>query len=173
VDANLRPEGKNGPLVRTLASYAAYYRRWAAGWEAQLRYAAGLPGLRTTRTLPALRAAAEAGLLTRDDADALEAASRVATRARNAIMLVRGRAGDQLPGHGRDLAAVARAMGYPPAATRARCSRTTAAPPAAPAGWSSASSTPDGTRRARDQTLRRHFSRLLDVEKCLLKVSWG
>jgi len=80
VDANLRPEGKNGPLVRTLASYAAYYRRWAAGWEAQLRYAAGLPGLRTTRTLPALRAAAEAGLLTRDDADALEAASRVATR---------------------------------------------------------------------------------------------
>ena len=25
VDANLRPEGRNGPLVRTLASYAAYY----------------------------------------------------------------------------------------------------------------------------------------------------
>jgi glutamate-ammonia-ligase adenylyltransferase len=194
VDANLRPEGKNGPLVRTLASYAEYYRRWSAGWEAQallravpvagdagvgerfaalvdplrypagglpaaevveirrikarvdaerlprgadpathtklgrggladvewtvqllqLRYAAAEPALRTARTLPALRAAAVAGLLDRDDAAALEAAWRVATRARNAIMLVRGRAGDQLPGHGRDLAAVARAMGYPP-----------------------------------------------------------
>src|SRR3989442_1202749 len=57
----------------------------------QLRYAAGHPALRTTRTLPALRAAAEAGLLARDDAAALEAAWRVATRARNAIMLVRGR----------------------------------------------------------------------------------
>jgi [glutamine synthetase] adenylyltransferase / [glutamine synthetase]-adenylyl-L-tyrosine phosphorylase len=193
VDARLRPEGKNGPLVRTLASYAAYYQRWAAGWEAQallravpvagdagvgerfvvvidrlrypasglppaevteirrikarvdaerlprgadpathtklgrggladvewtvqllqLRYAGTVVGLRTTRTLPALHAAAAAGLMTGDDAAALEAAWRIATRARNAIMLVRGRAGDQLPGHGRDLAAVACAMGYP------------------------------------------------------------
>ncbi|WP_347813888.1 bifunctional [glutamine synthetase] adenylyltransferase/[glutamine synthetase]-adenylyl-L-tyrosine phosphorylase [Allobranchiibius sp. GilTou38] len=35
VDADLRPEGKSGPIVRTLASYAAYYERWSAGWEAQ------------------------------------------------------------------------------------------------------------------------------------------
>jgi [glutamine synthetase] adenylyltransferase / [glutamine synthetase]-adenylyl-L-tyrosine phosphorylase len=35
VDADLRPEGKSGPLVRTLASYAAYYRRWSSTWEAQ------------------------------------------------------------------------------------------------------------------------------------------
>lgn len=35
VDADLRPEGRNGPLVRTLESYAEYYRRWAAPWEAQ------------------------------------------------------------------------------------------------------------------------------------------
>jgi [glutamine synthetase] adenylyltransferase / [glutamine synthetase]-adenylyl-L-tyrosine phosphorylase len=35
VDAGLRPEGKSGPLVRTLASYAAYYRRWSSTWEAQ------------------------------------------------------------------------------------------------------------------------------------------
>ena len=27
VDADLRPEGRSGPLVRTLASYAAYYAR--------------------------------------------------------------------------------------------------------------------------------------------------
>jgi glutamate-ammonia-ligase adenylyltransferase len=194
VDANLRPEGKNGPLVRTLASYQEYYRRWADSWEAQallraapvagdpelgerfaalidpvrypagglsatavteirrikarvdaerlprgadpathtklgrggladvewtvqllqLRYAGQQPELRTTSTLAALRAARASGLLARDDAAALEAAWRVATTARNAIMLVRGRASDQLPGHVRDLAAVARAMGYPP-----------------------------------------------------------
>jgi [glutamine synthetase] adenylyltransferase / [glutamine synthetase]-adenylyl-L-tyrosine phosphorylase len=35
VDANLRPEGRQGPLVRTLASYAAYYDRWSKVWEAQ------------------------------------------------------------------------------------------------------------------------------------------
>jgi [glutamine synthetase] adenylyltransferase / [glutamine synthetase]-adenylyl-L-tyrosine phosphorylase len=194
VDTNLRPEGKNGPLVRTLASYQAYYARWSDTWEAQalvraspiagdaavgarfvelidpVRYPAGgltaaavteirrikarvdaerLPrgadpathtklgrggladvewtvqlqqlwhagleqSLRTTSTLAALRAAHAAGFLARDDAAALEAAWRIATAARNAIMLVRGRAGDQLPGHVRDLAAVARAMGYPP-----------------------------------------------------------
>ncbi len=28
VDANLRPEGKSGPLVRTLASHESYYARW-------------------------------------------------------------------------------------------------------------------------------------------------
>ncbi|MFC4555826.1 bifunctional [glutamine synthetase] adenylyltransferase/[glutamine synthetase]-adenylyl-L-tyrosine phosphorylase [Georgenia faecalis] len=35
VDANLRPEGKDGPLVRTLASHRAYYERWARTWEFQ------------------------------------------------------------------------------------------------------------------------------------------
>jgi glutamate-ammonia-ligase adenylyltransferase len=35
VDANLRPEGRNGPLVRTLASHMAYYERWAKTWEFQ------------------------------------------------------------------------------------------------------------------------------------------
>ncbi|GAB3252018.1 bifunctional [glutamine synthetase] adenylyltransferase/[glutamine synthetase]-adenylyl-L-tyrosine phosphorylase [Alteromonas gracilis] len=35
VDADLRPEGKQGPMVRTLASYAAYYAKWSAVWEAQ------------------------------------------------------------------------------------------------------------------------------------------
>ena len=35
VDANLRPEGRQGPLVRTLASYAAYYERWSQPWESQ------------------------------------------------------------------------------------------------------------------------------------------
>jgi glutamate-ammonia-ligase adenylyltransferase len=35
IDPNLRPEGRQGPLVRTLASYAAYYARWAEVWERQ------------------------------------------------------------------------------------------------------------------------------------------
>ena len=35
VDADLRPEGRQGPLVRTLDSYAAYYAKWSAVWEAQ------------------------------------------------------------------------------------------------------------------------------------------
>ncbi|MGN6238224.1 MAG: bifunctional [glutamine synthetase] adenylyltransferase/[glutamine synthetase]-adenylyl-L-tyrosine phosphorylase, partial [Cellulosimicrobium cellulans] len=35
VDADLRPEGRNGPLVRSLASYTEYYERWSSVWEAQ------------------------------------------------------------------------------------------------------------------------------------------
>ena len=35
LDMGLRPEGKNGPVVRSLESYEAYYRRWSLTWEAQ------------------------------------------------------------------------------------------------------------------------------------------
>ena len=35
VDADLRPEGRNGPLVRTIGSFAEYYGRWSAPWESQ------------------------------------------------------------------------------------------------------------------------------------------
>ena len=35
IDTGLRPEGRQGPLVRTLASYAAYYERWGEVWERQ------------------------------------------------------------------------------------------------------------------------------------------
>ncbi|MGB6456881.1 MAG: bifunctional glutamine-synthetase adenylyltransferase/deadenyltransferase, partial [Streptosporangiaceae bacterium] len=35
VDPNLRPEGRAGPLVRTVASHLAYYERWASTWEFQ------------------------------------------------------------------------------------------------------------------------------------------
>jgi glutamate-ammonia-ligase adenylyltransferase len=35
VDAGLRPEGRQGPLVRSLGSYAEYYRRWSSVWETQ------------------------------------------------------------------------------------------------------------------------------------------
>ena len=35
LDAGLRPEGRNGPIVRSLDSYRAYYERWSLTWEAQ------------------------------------------------------------------------------------------------------------------------------------------
>ncbi len=35
IDPGLRPEGQQGPLVRTLDSYVAYYQRWADSWEFQ------------------------------------------------------------------------------------------------------------------------------------------
>ncbi|GGT63532.1 MULTISPECIES: bifunctional [glutamine synthetase] adenylyltransferase/[glutamine synthetase]-adenylyl-L-tyrosine phosphorylase [Streptomyces] len=194
IDADLRPEGKSGPLVRTLKSYEAYYRRWSLVWESQallraehmagdadlgrrfielvapLRYPAeglgeeavreirrlkarmeterlprgadptlhtklgrgGLsdvewtvqllqmrhgwaePGLRTTRTREALAAAHAAGLIATDEAQTLEDAWVLATRVRNAVMLVRGRPGDTFPSDGRELAAVGRYLGYGP-----------------------------------------------------------
>ncbi|GAB2582165.1 bifunctional [glutamine synthetase] adenylyltransferase/[glutamine synthetase]-adenylyl-L-tyrosine phosphorylase [Kribbella endophytica] len=197
IDADLRPEGRQGPLVRTLASYASYYARWSAVWEAQallradplcgdpelcqafrdlidpLRYPAdGVPardvmeirrikarvdaerlprgadpathtklgrggladiewtvqllqlreahrveGLRTTRTLPAMRVAVEEGLFERQEADVLRAAWQRASRIRNAIMLTRARPSDSLPRDPRDLAAVAQICGYPPGQT--------------------------------------------------------
>ncbi|MEV5613022.1 bifunctional [glutamine synthetase] adenylyltransferase/[glutamine synthetase]-adenylyl-L-tyrosine phosphorylase [Streptomyces sp. NPDC052225] len=194
IDADLRPEGKSGPMVRTLKSYEAYYRRWSLVWESQallraqhvagdeelgrafidlidpLRYPAeglgddavreirrlkarmeserlprgadptlhtklgrgGLsdvewtvqllqlqhgwaePGLRTTRTREALAAACAAGLLPTEDAAILDEAWVLAARVRNAVMLVRARAGDTFPSDGRELGAVGRYLGYDP-----------------------------------------------------------
>ncbi|MGH3898525.1 MAG: bifunctional [glutamine synthetase] adenylyltransferase/[glutamine synthetase]-adenylyl-L-tyrosine phosphorylase [Pseudonocardiaceae bacterium] len=191
VDTGLRPEGRSGPLVRTLASYRAYYAQWAQTWEAQallratpvagdedlgkrfvaeidpvrypadgltarqateirrmkarvdserlprgadptthtklgrggladvewtiqllqLQHAHEIEELRTQSTTAALRAAADAGLLSTTDADALLAAWRLATRTRNALTLVRGKQTDQLPTSGRELLAVARVLG--------------------------------------------------------------
>ncbi|WP_330340463.1 bifunctional [glutamine synthetase] adenylyltransferase/[glutamine synthetase]-adenylyl-L-tyrosine phosphorylase [Streptomyces sp. NBC_00557] len=192
IDADLRPEGKSGPMVRTLKSYEAYYRRWSLVWESQallraepvagdeelgrrftelidpLRYPRGglgedavreirrlkarmeserlprgadpklhtklgpgglsdvewtvqlfqlrhgweQPGLRTTRTREALAAARDAGLLSAEEAEILDEAWVLATRVRNAVMLVRGRAGDTFPTEPRELAAVGRYLGY-------------------------------------------------------------
>ncbi|GAB4100441.1 bifunctional [glutamine synthetase] adenylyltransferase/[glutamine synthetase]-adenylyl-L-tyrosine phosphorylase [Sinomonas halotolerans] len=193
LDADLRPEGKSGPLVRSLDSFAEYYRRWALVWEAQallrarpmagdtalaedfmalvdtvrypqelpaadvmeirrikarveserlprgadpsrhvklgrgglsdvewlvqllqLQHAAAHPALRTTATLPALDAAAELGLVPRDEAELLAEAWTLATRVRGANVAWSGRASDLLPSSRQDLEAVARWCGYPP-----------------------------------------------------------
>ncbi|MBQ1082556.1 bifunctional [glutamine synthetase] adenylyltransferase/[glutamine synthetase]-adenylyl-L-tyrosine phosphorylase [Nocardiopsis sp. B62] len=51
IDTDLRPEGRSGPVVRTLDSYAAYYGRWSQVWESQAllraRPIAGDEGLRS------------------------------------------------------------------------------------------------------------------------------
>jgi len=192
VDAGLRPEGKQGPLVRTLASYAAYYGKWSKVWEAQallradavvgdaavrdaftalidplrypadgittadvaeiqrikarvdqerlprgadphthlklgrggladiewtvqllqLQYAGRVPALRSPRTLTALDAARDAELVTGADHDALDRAWRTVSRLRNAITLVTGRTGDQVPRDARERAAIASILGY-------------------------------------------------------------
>ena len=193
VDANLRPEGRSGPLVRTLNSYAAYYEQWAQPWEIQallranhiagdedlgqrfllmadktryppggvspeavqeirrvkarvdaerlprgadpnthtklgrggladvewtvqllvLRHAHKVPALHNTSTLETLDAIGAAELIPETDVDLLRQAWLTATRARNALVLVRGKPSDQLPGPGRLLKAVAVAAGWP------------------------------------------------------------
>ena len=99
VDPNLRPEGKNGALVRTLASYDGYYQRWASTWEFQAllkaRPAAG--DLELGRALRRPRHAA--GVVGRRPA-----------------ALRRGRAGDAAPGRGQRPGQGRR----PPAQARAR-----------------------------------------------------
>ena len=79
----------------------------------QLRYAHEHEELRTTSTVEGLRAATRAGLLADDAATELTEAWTLAMRVRNAVMLVRGKPGDQLPRQTRELAAVASALGYP------------------------------------------------------------
>ncbi|HLI36220.1 MAG TPA: bifunctional [glutamine synthetase] adenylyltransferase/[glutamine synthetase]-adenylyl-L-tyrosine phosphorylase, partial [Streptosporangiaceae bacterium] len=200
VDPDLRPEGRQGPLVRTIASYLAYYRRWSVPWEAQallraepvagdpalgeqfvtaigefrypsggigeaavreirrikarmeaermprgteralhvklgpgglsdvewtvqllqLRHAHAIGELRTTRTMPALAAAREAGLVSAADAAVLAESWHLATRIRNALMLVRGTPADTIPAAGsRELGALAQLLGYGPASGQA------------------------------------------------------
>jgi glutamate-ammonia-ligase adenylyltransferase len=78
----------------------------------QLQHAAEVQELRTTSTLGALSAATDAGLLHGADADALENAWLTASRVRNAVMLLRGRASDSLPTDARELSATALVLGY-------------------------------------------------------------
>ncbi len=80
----------------------------------QLRHGWAEPGLRTTRTRAALAAACAAELISAEDAETLDEAWVLATRVRNAVMLVRGRAGDTFPSDPRELAAVGRYLGYGP-----------------------------------------------------------
>ena len=107
----------------------------------QLQHAGDIPELRTTATLDGLREAAEADLITHEDADELRrrlddghpGAQRDHARARQA--------GGPAAALGRELAAVAAALGYPPDGDPGVSSTTTGARPAAPAPWWSGCST--------------------------------
>jgi len=79
----------------------------------QLQNGAELAALRTPMTLPALRAAAAAGLLAQEDAATLEQAWTLTSKVRDVLVLVRGRATASLPSSGRELAGVAQVLGYP------------------------------------------------------------
>ncbi len=79
----------------------------------QLRHAHKVPGLHNTSTLETLDAIGAAELIVESDVELLRQAWLTATRARNALVLVRGKASDQLPGPGRLLNAVAVAAGWP------------------------------------------------------------
>ena len=76
VDANLRPEGRDGPLTRSVDSYVSYWQRWATPWEFQaLLKATPVAGAEETRRSWA--EAADAALwsrpLTTDDLRSLRA----------------------------------------------------------------------------------------------------
>jgi [glutamine synthetase] adenylyltransferase / [glutamine synthetase]-adenylyl-L-tyrosine phosphorylase len=78
----------------------------------QLRHGHKVPALHSTSTLDALNAIGSAELIAEGDVELLRQAWLTATRARNALVLVRGKATDQLPGPGRQLNAVALAAGW-------------------------------------------------------------
>jgi glutamate-ammonia-ligase adenylyltransferase len=78
----------------------------------QLRHAHKLPALHCTSTLATLDAIGAAELIPEGDVALLRDAWLTATRARNALVLVRGKPTDQLPGPGRQLNAVALAAGW-------------------------------------------------------------
>lgn len=78
----------------------------------QLRNGSSNLALRSTNTLEAIRAALGSGLIDRERAAHLEDAWTLATRARNALFLIKGRAVDQLPRDPAELETLARALGY-------------------------------------------------------------
>jgi len=84
----------------------------------QLQYAHRLPNLQVTGTLSALLAEVDDGLVDAADASVLRDAWNLATRMRNAIMLVRGKAGDSVPLDVVEGRGVAHLLGYPPGATQ-------------------------------------------------------
>jgi glutamate-ammonia-ligase adenylyltransferase len=79
----------------------------------QLQHAHEIPALHNTSTLESLDVIAAADLVPAEEVDLLRQAWLTATGARNALVLVRGKPTDQLPGPGRQLNTVAVAAGWP------------------------------------------------------------
>lgn len=86
-------------------------------WTVQLltmMHAHEYPGLHNTSTIETLHVIREEGIIPAEQVDILEEAWNTATRARNAIVLVRGKRMDQIPHQAQQLAAVAGAAGWDP-----------------------------------------------------------
>jgi glutamate-ammonia-ligase adenylyltransferase len=113
MEAERMPRGVDPALHLKLGPGGLADVEWVAQLL-QLRHAAAVPELRTTRTLAALAAARAAGLISDADTRTLADAWLLASRIRDAVMLVRGRPSDTLPVLPLDLAVVARVLGYPP-----------------------------------------------------------
>jgi glutamate-ammonia-ligase adenylyltransferase len=79
----------------------------------QLQHGYREHAVRTTNTLAAIDALRSVGVLDRQRALHLADAWSLATRARNALFLVKGRPVDQLPRDAEELEVLARAIGYP------------------------------------------------------------
>ncbi|MGH9125793.1 MAG: bifunctional [glutamine synthetase] adenylyltransferase/[glutamine synthetase]-adenylyl-L-tyrosine phosphorylase [Acidimicrobiales bacterium] len=60
VDVDLRPEGRSGPITRSLDSYRAYWQRWAQTWEFQALIKARAVAGDRALGVEFMRAAAEA-----------------------------------------------------------------------------------------------------------------
>ena len=114
--ADQGPCRRRTPPARSRSEYAhSAAAAWPMEWTVQLlqlRHAHQVPALHNTSTLQALDAIDTAELIEHDDVERLREAWLTATRARNALVLVRGRPTDQLPGPGRQLT-VAVAAGWP------------------------------------------------------------
>jgi glutamate-ammonia-ligase adenylyltransferase len=78
----------------------------------QLNHAGHLPNLRVTSTLRALAREVDAGLIAPDEAECLRQAFWLASRIRNAILVVRNKASDLIPANAGDLAQIAAVLGY-------------------------------------------------------------
>jgi [glutamine synthetase] adenylyltransferase / [glutamine synthetase]-adenylyl-L-tyrosine phosphorylase len=113
IEAERMPRGVKPALHLKLGPGGLADVEWVAQLL-QLRHAHAVPELRTTRTVAALAAASAAGLITSADEATLRTAWVLASRIRDAVLLVRGRASDTLPSSPGDLAVVAQVLGYPP-----------------------------------------------------------
>jgi glutamate-ammonia-ligase adenylyltransferase len=80
----------------------------------QLQHARAVPAMRTTSTIEALRAAADAGLIPGSAVDRLSEAWRLASRLRSANTLLSGQTSDILPTDRNRLDGIGRLLGYPP-----------------------------------------------------------
>ncbi|MBN9643019.1 bifunctional [glutamine synthetase] adenylyltransferase/[glutamine synthetase]-adenylyl-L-tyrosine phosphorylase [Corynebacterium sp. CCM 8862] len=113
VDNERLPKGADKTVHTKLGRGALTDIEWTVQLL-QLEHAHDHVNLRNTSTLEVLGVLADDGILTTDQADKLRRAWLTATRARNALVLVKGKRTDQLPQPGPHLAPVAGAAGWDP-----------------------------------------------------------